>query len=44
MLCLANSGATDKVFPDMMTYTELNEHLGIEHYQQLWDRYATERK
>jgi 2-methylisocitrate lyase-like PEP mutase family enzyme len=44
MLCLAGSGETDKAFPDMMTYTELNEHLGIGHYQQLWDRYATERK
>jgi len=44
MSCLADSGDTDKMFPDMMTYTELNEHLGIEHYQQLWDRYVTERK
>jgi 2-methylisocitrate lyase-like PEP mutase family enzyme len=41
---LAESGDTDKMFPDMMTYTELNQHLGIEHYQQLWDRYVTERK
>ena len=41
---LAESGDTDKMFSDMMTYTELNEHLGIEHYQQLWDRYVTERK
>jgi len=44
MSCLTDSGETDKVFPDMMTYTELNQHLGIEHYQQLWDRYITERK
>ena len=41
---LAESGDTDGAFPDMMTYTELNQHLGIEHYQQLWDRYVTERK
>ena len=44
MSCLSGSGATDKVFTDLMTYTELNENLGIEHYQQLWDRYATGRK
>jgi len=44
MSCLSSSGATDKVFPEMMTYTELNEHLGIDHYKQLWDRYATRQK
>ena len=44
MSCLADSGETDGAFPGMMTYTELNQHLGIEHYQELWDRYITERK
>ena len=35
---LAEDGDTDGVFPRMMTYTELNKHVGIEHYHRLWDQ------
>jgi len=44
MSCLAERGDTDGVFAEMMTYTELNRHVGIEHYHQLWNRYVPERK
>ena len=41
---LAQDGDTDAVFPEMMTYTELNRHVGIDHYHQLWDRYVPKRR
>jgi len=31
-------GDTDRDFPDMMTYSALNEILGIETYRAMWDR------
>ena len=34
---LAASGDTDGEFDAMMAYSELNRHLGIGHYQKLWD-------
>jgi len=37
---LTKDGDTDAVFPNMMTYTELNRQLGIENYNRLWDRYG----
>lgn len=42
MARLAKDGDTDAVFPEMMTYTELNRHMGIEHYHRLWDDYGQE--
>ena len=40
MACLAEDGDTDGAFPRMMTYTELNRQVGIDHYHRLWDRYG----
>jgi 2-methylisocitrate lyase-like PEP mutase family enzyme len=40
MASLAKDGDTDAVFPKMMTYSELNRHVGIEHYHRLWDQYS----
>jgi len=40
MASLAERGDTDAMFPGMMTYTELNRSLGIEHYHRLWDKYG----
>ncbi len=37
MAGLARDGDTDVAFNEMMTYSELNEHLGIAHYRELWD-------
>ena len=40
MASLAEDGDTDAAFPKMMTYSELNRHVGIEHYHRLWDQYS----
>jgi len=40
MLRLAEDGDTDGAFPKMMTYTELNQQVGIEHYHRLWDQFG----
>ena len=37
---IKTNGHTDKSFEDMMTYNELNEILGIEHYHELWNQYS----
>ncbi len=34
-------GSTDDAFEQMMTYGDLNETLGIRHFNEMWDRYAT---
>lgn len=40
MSSLAEKGDTDTVFPAMMTYTDLNRSLGIEHYHRLWNAFG----
>ena len=40
MASLAKEGDTDAAFPKMMTYSELNRRVGIEHYHRLWDQYG----
>ncbi len=42
MAGLAEDGNTDAAFGGMMTYTDLNQNLGIDHYQQLWDTLGSE--
>ena len=39
MTDIQSNGTTDQSFTDMMTYNELNNLVGIEHYHQLWDRF-----
>ena len=40
MASLAKDGDTDGMFPEMMTYSELNRQVGIDHYHRLWDKHG----
>lgn len=44
MASLSTRGDTDEAFPHMLTYTDLNHYLGIEHYHGLWDKYASKKE
>ena len=40
MAHIRDQGSTDQSFPHMTTYSALNQALGIEHFNALWDRYS----
>jgi 2-methylisocitrate lyase-like PEP mutase family enzyme len=40
MADIKNYGDTDRSFEGMLTYSALNQKLGIEHYEDLWNRFS----
>ena len=40
MADMKTHGDTDRSFEGMMTYSELNKELGIQHYDAMWDRFS----
>ena len=42
MADIKTSGDTDRTFEGMMTYSALNEAMGIDDYHELWDRFSTD--
>ena len=40
MAQIKTAGDTDGAFEDMMTYSDLNQAVGIQDYHALWDRFA----
>lgn len=40
MADIQTHGDTDRTFEQMTTYSDLNRHLGIQHYESLWNRFS----
>lgn len=40
MVEIKTQGSSDRSFESMMSYSDLNEVLGIQHYHALWNRFA----